>query len=94
MEERSLAKSLADKEGRMLMARIHAFTLPWESQETTSEGDYKQPGPAVCHSTGFLQIHNSHKDSSKSHVTIDVPFPGNMSFELTVFKATTVTKEF
>jgi len=36
MEDRSLAKSLADEEGRMLMARVwgfHAFTLSWESQE-------------------------------------------------------------
>jgi len=37
MAERLLAKSLADEEGRMLMARVwgfHVFTLPWESQET------------------------------------------------------------
>jgi len=38
MEERSLAKSLADEEeARMLVARVwsfHAFTLSWESQET------------------------------------------------------------
>jgi len=27
MEERSLAKSLVDEDGRMLMARVHEFTL-------------------------------------------------------------------
>jgi len=58
MEERSLAKSLADEEGRMLMAWVwgfHAFTLSWESQEiawTTTCEDYKQLGPAVNHSIG------------------------------------------
>jgi len=51
MKERSVAKSLADEEGQMLTARIHTFTLPWESQETTCEGDYKQLEPAVYHST-------------------------------------------
>ena len=50
MEDKSLAKSLADEQGRMLMARVwgfHAFALSWESQEiawTTTCEDYKQLG--------------------------------------------------
>jgi len=81
MEERSLAKSLTDEEGRMLMARVwrfHAFTLPLESQETaqatTCEGDYKQLGPAVYQSTGFLESHNSHKRFLKLPRDSDVHF--------------------
>jgi len=35
--------------------RLHFFA--WESQETATicEGDYKQLGPAVYHSTGFFK---------------------------------------
>ena len=81
MEETSLAKSLADEQGRMLMARVwgfHAFTLSWGSQEiawTTTCEDYKQLGPAVYHSTGSLQSHNSHKRFLKMPCDIRCPFP-------------------
>ena len=46
--------------------RLHF--LAWESQETVTicEGDYKQLEPAVYHSTGFLQSHNSHKISQNA----------------------------
>jgi len=71
-------------------------TLSWESlndQETsyaaTCEGDYKQLGAAVYHSTAFLQSHNSH---IKCRMTVNVHFQN--SIELAVFKATIVTKEF
>ena len=91
-------KSLADEEGRMLMARsggsMRLHFLAWESQETatTGEGDYKQLGPAVYHSTGFLQRHNSYKRFLKKPRDRRCPFPGNTSIELAVFKATTSHK--
>ena len=50
--------------------------------------------PAVYHSTGFLQSHNSHKRFLKMPRDSQCPFPGIMSIELAVFKATTVTKVF
>ena len=87
MEERSLAKSLADEEGRMFMARIRAFTLPWESQETTSEGDCKQLGPAVYHSTGFLQSHNSHKRFLKMSRDHRCPFSWKHEFRTNCFQS-------
>ena len=48
--------------------------------------------PAVYHSTGFLQSHNSHKRFLKMPRESRCPFPGNMSVELAVFKGTTVTR--
>ena len=72
--------------------RFHAFTLPCMGKPsetaTTCEGDYKQLGPAVYHSTGFLQRHNSHKRFLKKSRGSQCPFPGNMSIELAAFKVT------
>ena len=66
--------------------RLHF--LARESQETakatTCEGDYKQLGPAVYHSTGFLQSHNSHKRFLKMQCNVHF-----LETELAVFKATT-----
>jgi len=72
---------MSDVDGKGLEVR-HAFTHFWGSQEivkaTTCE-DYKQLGPAVYHSTGFLQSHNGHKRFLKMPRNSQCPFPGIVS---------------
>jgi len=73
-------KSLADEEGQMLMARVwgsmrlHFLGRARKLLETTTCEDYKQLGPAVYHSTSFLQSHNSHKTNLATNLVVEINF--------------------
>ena len=58
--------------------KLHVILTILFLQCTTCK-DYKQLGPAVYHSTGFLQSHKSHKRFLKMPRNIRCPFPGIVS---------------
>ena len=99
MVQRSIAKSPADEDGQMLMARIwrfHVFTLLGKAKKLLKLLLVKDTtNRKVQLSTiqqAYFKATTVTKDFSKCHATVDVHFLSELCVELAVFKATTVTK--